>query len=135
MKSILHNKADGTCYLCMLLHDDYSRKMVREEHHVPFGRGIRPISERYGLKVYLCISHHRYEGGAEAVHRNNTIRRMLDRKAQEAFEKAYPDKNFREIFGKNYLKETDRQQDCRENESDISGFMLLENPIIGEIGW
>ena len=40
MKSIMHNKADQTCYLCMMLHGDYSRKTV-QEHHTIFGSGRR----------------------------------------------------------------------------------------------
>ena len=133
MKSIIHNKKDGTCYLCILLHDDYSHKAVREEHHVPFGRGIRPLSEKYGLKVYLCLFHHRYEGGKEAVHRNDEIRRMLDKEAQRAFEKNYPDKNFREIFGKCFLDDADRQQVVKT--SNTSGFRLLENIVEWELDW
>lgn len=133
MKSIMHNKADGTCYLCMLLHNDDSPKMVREEHHAPFGRGIRRISEKYGLKVYLCIPHHQHDAGKEAVHRNATVRRMLDKEAQKAFEQRYPDKDFRKIFGKNYLDDAERQQSCKQEETE--GMMSLENPLIGGIDW
>lgn len=134
MKSIMHNKQDGTCYLCILLHNDYSRKLVREEHHVPFGRGIRKLSERYGLKVYLCIPHHQHDAGEEAVHRNDTVRRLLDKEAQKAFERHYPNLNFREIFGKNLLGDADRQQACEEKE-DVLGLIPLDNPLIGGIDW
>lgn len=134
MKSIMHNKQDGTCYLCMLLHNDYSRKLVREEHHVPFGRGIRKLSERYGLKVYLCIPHHQHDAGEEAVHRNDTVRRLLDKEAQKAFERHYPNLDFREIFGKNLLDDADRQQVCKEKE-DVPGLIPLDDPIIGGIDW
>lgn len=133
MKSIMHNKSDRTCYLCMMLHDDYSEKIVREEHHVPFGRGIRPLSEKYGLKVYLCLLHHRHDGGEEAVHKNPDIRRMLDKKAQLKFEEMYPDKDFRKIFGKNYLEEADRQQN-RGNEKK-EGICFLSEPLSYDLGW
>lgn len=98
-KSIMHDKRDGTCYLCALLHQDYGRRSVLEEHHVMNGNPNRRWSEKYGLKVYLCIPHHR-EGG-EAVHNNSRVRKLLQQKAQEAFEQKYPQLSFREIFGKN----------------------------------
>ncbi len=100
MKSILHNKQDGTCYLCMLLHDDHERKQT-QEHHVFYGTANRKLSEKYGLKVYLCMEHHTYDGGSEAVHRNHDIDIKLKGVAQEAFEKKYPSLDFKSIFGKN----------------------------------
>lgn len=98
-KSIMHDKRDGTCYLCALLHQDYDRRTVLEEHHVMNGNPNRKWSEKYGLKVYLCIPHHRE--GAEAVHKNRQIKGLLQQKAQEAFERRYPQLSFREIFGIN----------------------------------
>lgn len=88
-KSIMHRKEDKTCYLCMKLHHNYSRHGNLEEHHVMYGGQNRRLSEKYGLKVYLCINHHTYDGGPEAVHRNDDIRRMLEKDAQRAFERAY----------------------------------------------
>ena len=32
--SILHNRENGTCYLCMKLHNDYRRHPVLQEHHI-----------------------------------------------------------------------------------------------------
>lgn len=100
MKSIIQDESRGQCFLCVLLDGDTSRKYT-EEHHVFFGTANRRLSEKYGLKVRLCVKHHRE--GPEAVHNNQQIRERLCRIGQRAFEKAYPDKNFREIFGKNYL--------------------------------
>ena len=94
---------DGRCYLCMKLHDDYSVKPVHE-HHVIYGTANRKLSEKYGLKVYLCISKH-HEWGNEAVHINPRIRWMVCADAQKAFEKAYPGQSFRKIFGRNYVYE------------------------------
>lgn len=101
MKSIMHNKQDGTCYLCMLLHEDYSRKHT-QEHHVFYGTANRKLSEKYGLKVYLCMEHHTHDGSREAVHRNHEIDARLKGIAQAAFEKEYNELCFQEIFGKNY---------------------------------
>jgi len=102
MKSIMQEK-NGRCYLCMKLHDDYFTKPVHE-HHVVFGWANRRLSEKYGLKVYLCVSKH-HEYGAEAVHINSNIRKMLCVDAQRAFEKHYKNKSFREVFGRNYIYE------------------------------
>ena len=54
-KSILQN--DKECYLCRRM---YNLRTTRglEEHHILFGRGRRELSERYGLKVWLCHNHH-----------------------------------------------------------------------------
>lgn len=107
MKSIMHDKKDGTCYLCMLLHGDYSRKTT-QEHHVFYGTANRRLSEQYGLKVYLCLAHHEY--GPEAVHQKQELSVMLKKKAQKAFMERWPELNFRSIFGKDVLDEADRQQ-------------------------
>lgn len=104
-KSIMQDKKDGQCYLCRLLHGDYSVKAVREEHHVMGGTANRKLSEKYGLKVYLDPDHHQY--GSEAVHRNAEVAELLHKEAQKAFEKMYPDLSFQKIFGKNYLTDTE----------------------------
>lgn len=103
MKSIMHKKEDRTCYLCMKLNDDYDRRNFLEEHHVVFGGfgSGRKLSEKYGLKVYLCHEHH--TGSNQAVHMNYEIKNMLCKEAQEAFTEKFPKLSFREIFGINYL--------------------------------
>lgn len=100
-KSILHNKEDGTCYLCMRLNGDYSRKMIREEHHVMSGTANRKLSERYGLKVHLCTPHHRTS--PKAVHNDIEIQRMLQQDAQRAFEEKYSHELWMQVFGRNYI--------------------------------
>lgn len=109
-KSIMHQK-DGTCYLCMLLEDDYRVHQVTQEHHGIFGTANRRLSEEYGLKVYLCLEHHLT--GPDAVHTNPSIRRLMDEESQRAFEREYSPKlgkagarkEFIKIFGKNHLGE------------------------------
>lgn len=103
-KSILHNKEDGTCYLCMILDGEYRQQGGLEEHHIFFSKHQRPLSEEYGLKVYLCRRKHHREG-PEAVHQNQRIRRMLEEKGQQAFEELYGHKKFMEVFGQNYIVE------------------------------
>lgn len=127
MKSIMHDKKSGTCYLCMLLEGD-SRPRLTQEHHVVFGAGNRRLSEKYGLKVYLCIKHHLHDGGPYAVHRNKAVRDMLNKEAQMIFEHKYPTLSFREIFGKNYLDESDSVAE-EEAEDAEPGFMFIEDGI------
>lgn len=104
MKSIMHNKQEHTCYLCSLLCGDDSVKENLHEHHVIHGWANRRLSEKYGLKVYLCIYHH--EIGSEAVHNNAELNRLLKENAQRAFEKRWPGEKFAKIFGKSYTDES-----------------------------
>lgn len=100
-KSILHDKEDRTCYLCMLL-DGNNRPHIRlHEHHIFQGDPNRTHSETYGLKVYLCPAHH--TEGKFAVHSCKETRELLQKIAQREFQEHYPDKDFRKIFGRNYL--------------------------------
>ena len=100
MKSIMHNKQDGTCYLCMMLNWDYQRREGLEEHHV-FGGSCRSLSEKYGLKVYLCHEHH--TGYPYGVHKNKENTLFLHKEGQKAFMKRYPGKDFVKLFIRNYL--------------------------------
>ncbi|MCM1190650.1 MAG: hypothetical protein NC541_15325 [bacterium] len=100
-KSILHDKQEGTCYLCKKLHQDYGRRTGLEEHHVLMGNQYRKLSEHYGLKVYLCVPHHRT--GPEAVHTNIQISRLLQQEAQKAFEAKYSHEKWMGEVGRNFL--------------------------------
>lgn len=97
-KSIMQNK-DGRCYLCDKLRHDQTGTYL-EEHHCLSGTN-RKLSEHYGLKVYLCLYHHRH--GKQAVHNNIDMKRLLCEDAQRAFEARWPELSFREVFGKSYL--------------------------------
>lgn len=99
MKSIMHQK-DGTCYLCMKLEGNDFPHLITQEHHVIFGTSNRKLSEKYGLKVYLCLEHHLT--GKNAVHNNAEVRKMLCIDAENRFEEKYPDISFREVFGKSW---------------------------------
>lgn len=97
MQSILQHDT-AKCALCG------RRGTVLDKHHVFFGRGNRPKSERYGLTVYLCHdSCHIF--GPRAVHVNHDICLLLQQKAQRAAMKYYywTVGDFQKIFGKNYL--------------------------------
>lgn len=100
MKSIIQTNRDY-CFLCNLLEGDGSRRNELEEHHIVHGRANKKLSEKYGLKIYLCPYHHRI--GPKAVHINKEIRRMTEAIAQEKFNEVFPEEDFVKIFGKNYL--------------------------------
>lgn len=90
---------DRYCYLCDLLDHRY---MVRglQEHHI-FGGPNRANSEAEGLKCWLCISHHIQ--GPEAVHNNIGNMRLLQQKAQQAYEQNHTREDFVRLIGRNYL--------------------------------
>lgn len=96
MKSIMEPKGCKTCYAC-------GREGIDlEEHHIFYGTANRRLSEKYGLKVHLCIPCHRgsrtgvHEGNAELDHKLKIV-------AQKTFEQKYSHEKFMEVFGKNYL--------------------------------
>lgn len=97
----MQNKADGCCYLCAKLHGIYDRQDNLQEHHVIFGRANRRLSEKYGLKVYLCLRHH--TEGPEAVHHNRQLRQQLEEDAQRAFMKTHSLDEWMSVFGRNFI--------------------------------
>lgn len=140
-KSIMQDKESGQCYLCRLLHKDYGIKRIREEHHVMGGVANRRLSEKYGLKVYLDPDHHR--NGPEAVHKNAEVANLLKKEAQKTFMRTYPELDFREIFGKNYLTENElayeRNEDFRRyvnrycESRNISREEALRHNLVDEV--
>lgn len=77
------------------------------EHHIFFGRGLRKLSEKYGLKIYLRADYHNLAD--YGVHFNKEldlqIKEMAQRKAMEYY--GWTKEDFIRIFGKNYIKECD----------------------------
>lgn len=116
----MHSKDDRTCYLCIRLHNDYQKQNYLQEHHVVFGTSNRKLSEKFGLKVYLCDAHH--EHSKEAVHVNTEIRKMLCEDAQREFEKKYPELSFLKVFGKNYINSPGGSS----HKSNEKGFIPIE---------
>ncbi|WP_337808276.1 hypothetical protein [Gemmiger sp.] len=92
-KSILQN--DKECYLCRRF---YNLRTTRglEEHHILFGRGRRELSERYGLKVWLCHNHHNEP--PLGVHFDPAARRELEQAAQFAFDDLHGPGSFAKVF-------------------------------------
>lgn len=131
MKSILHDKKERTCFLCLMLHGDCSWKDNLDEHHVFFGWANRRLSEKYGLKVYLCLSHH--EIGREAVHINDDVNKMVQAYAQRAFEQKWPEKEFESIFGRNYIMDEEIEEN-REKSDIAAGFIPITDGLEG-VDW
>jgi NAD-dependent dihydropyrimidine dehydrogenase PreA subunit len=94
-KSILQADKDS-CFLC-------GSNQWLEEHHCFGGYGKRQLSEKYGLKVYLC--HKCHNEPPHGVHHNSETRQHLQRVPQEWAMMHYnwTDDDFRNIYGKNYL--------------------------------
>lgn len=93
MKSIL--QSEKRCWLC-----GTTRNL--NEHHIFFGNPNRKNSEKYGLKVWLCMEHH--TGSNYSPHHDRDIDLHLKRIAQKAFEERFGSReDFRKIFGKSYI--------------------------------
>lgn len=112
-KSIMQIK-DGSCYLCKSLHYN-DRQQLTETHHAIPGYGRRKLCEKYGLKVFLCLDHHRI--GAAAVHNNKKNMLIVKQAAQRAFETMYSHEKFMEVFGKNYLDDSPTKGEKHHEEN------------------
>ena len=84
MKSIIQDEKE--CWVC--------KSPYVEEHHIFYGTANRELSERYGLKAYLCAEHHR---GKTGVHFNKQLDNKLKGIAQKSFKERYP-YNFQRLF-------------------------------------
>lgn len=74
-----------------------------EDHHIFFGVSKRKLSEKYGLKVWLCPTHHR---GHQGVHGRDGHKLDIEIKqlGQKSFEYHYGTREeFIKIFGRSYL--------------------------------
>ena len=92
MKSIIQNKKE--CFVCKTIYNLHN-------HHIFYGTANRRLSEKYGLKVWLCGNHHNLSN--EGVHFNRKLDLYIKKIGQAAFEKTHTREEFMKIFGKNYL--------------------------------
>lgn len=102
MKSIIQPEKD-CCFLCG--RNENAEYFGLDEHHVFGGNANRKISEKYGLKVYLC--HDRcHETGKYSVHKNaevaNALKAKVQKKAMEHY--GWSIEDFIRIIGKNYVE-------------------------------
>lgn len=93
MKSIIQDRQE--CIVC--------GSWNVEDHHIYFGVAKRRISEKLGLKVWLCPTHHR---GTYGVHgrEGHKLDMELKQLGQKSFEYHYGTReDFIENFGRSYL--------------------------------
>lgn len=90
-KSIIQESRE--CYFC-------GSVSGLERHHVFGGVANRPISERFGLWVYLCHDCHTGNSGAQYEKQKNL---HLKQEAQKAFEKAHSRTEWMNLIRKNYV--------------------------------
>lgn len=92
MKSILQK--DKECFVCRTTQN-------LAEHHVIYGNANRKMSEKYGLKIWLCNYHHNMSD--EGIHFNKSLDLEVKKIAQAEFEKTHTREEWHSIFGKSYL--------------------------------
>ena len=120
MKSILQ-KDNGICFLCAYLHGD-THEQFTHCHHAVAGTANRKLSERFGLKYYLCPMHHEF--GTEAVHRNKELYILLIKAAELVFIKKYSFEEWMRIFQKNFLEP--EELDIKGRNTAIEALYRLE---------
>ena len=93
MRSIICN--GECCYLC-------GSTQNLERHHCVYGRGVRPLADKFGLTVMLCSRCHRdWKYGVHGLNKQADLR--LKRVAQITFEAKYSHEKWMEVFKRNYL--------------------------------
>ena len=92
--SIIHNLDERECLIC-------GTNQNIHIHEVFFGYGKRQLSIKYGLCVCLCARHHNMSN--DGVHFHKPMDIKLKQHAQKRFNEVYPELDFMQIFGKNYL--------------------------------
>ena len=101
MRSIIPGNRKGVCFIC-------GKIGYTEEHHI-FEGSNRNASELHGLKVDICLDHHR---GYNGVHtsRGKDIMNWLHEVAQEAYEKKMMElhgisqEEARDMFRKEFIR-------------------------------
>ena len=95
--SILQDKQDfknRKCYIC-------GSRLLPNIHEVYYGSSRRELSIKYGCCVCLCSYHH--NGSNNSVHHNRELDLKLKQEMQKAFEREYPEIDFRAVFRKSYI--------------------------------
>lgn len=86
-------QSERCCYFC-------GSVVSLEEHHIFAGVANRKISEKYGLKVWLCHRHHTGDCGAQYDPEKGL---QLKQEAQKAFERIHGHELWMKTIRKNYL--------------------------------
>lgn len=101
MKSVLQK--NRRCLLC-------GKTLDLESHHVMYGP-LRSVSEREGLKVWLCPLHHR---GNRGVHFNRNADLTVKKWAEAKYVSIYGKERWMQCFGRDY------------EDAEPSGFRVVE---------
>ena len=91
MDSIIQTEKE--CYFCGI-------RAGLERHHILAGAANRPISEKYGLTVWLCHTHHTGREGAQYDPEKGL---QLKQEAQRKFEALHGHELWMQLIRKNYL--------------------------------
>ena len=89
METVIQSNKE--CYVC-------GQTTNLHSHHVFFGSANRKLSEKYGMKVWLCGAHHNQSNAG--VHFNRQLDLRLKMDAQRVFEKQHSREEFMQIFGR-----------------------------------
>lgn len=88
-------QSEKECYVCGTTQNLHS-------HHIFSGYANRKLSEKYGMKVWLCGRHHNLSN--DGVHFNKELDLELKQMAQRYFEENHGGrKAFMQVFGRSYL--------------------------------
>lgn len=90
----MNTKRAGKCHIC-------GKWGYLDKHHV-FGGCYRDKSERYSMVAYICRDCH------NAIHFSPKSKEMMEtlrREYELKFKRLYPDLDFIETFGRDYLGE------------------------------
>lgn len=106
-KSIIPGHSEWCCWNCKQNGTAHGGLNRHECIHFDFGGKYRDKCKRYGLWVHLC--HDTCHQGPNGVHANAALDLRLKQEAQRCAMKEYgwDTEKFVEMFGKNYLEETD----------------------------
>ena len=83
MQSVIQDKKE--CYFCPATQE-------LEDHHIFGSKGNRKLSEKYGLKVWLCKEHH------DEVHEGGKKMDELHKVGQRKFEEKHTREQYRKTF-------------------------------------
>jgi len=86
----------GICFFC--------GNPAECEHHLLFGKGIRPLAEEDGIKVPSCNRCHNIGMVKERIHDNPMAEKLSKMLGQAIYEKEIGTReDFRKRYGKSYL--------------------------------
>lgn len=102
MKSILQD--EKVCYITKMEDQPYSLYGKLDKHHIFFGSGDRPVSEKHGFWIWLRHDHHIEDSKFDTPHNCEALDDMLKRTCQAKYEETHSRAEFMKLIGRNYLE-------------------------------